>query len=115
MNWQSRSRALLIFGLIVIASGCFRFFTQEGGSTGLTFGLVMGSLSLIAGWIIARGHKLAGLAIGILTLVVVGGWFAYEALVLKGWSAAEPRQLIVLTASIIVAGTLAFSQVQTRA
>ena len=95
--------AAMFYGLVVIASGMLRYFGQDGGETGLWFGIVMGSAALIAAasfwlgqWTIAR--ILAGA-----TVVFVGGWFFYEALIKKGFAQAEPRQLIVIAVSCVFA------------
>lgn len=100
-----RRWTVTLFGLAVIASGCWRYFGQEGGDKGLWFGVVMGTLALLAALSMGRRPAMATLLAWI-SVLFVGGWFGYEALIKKGWADAEPRQLIVLGCSIVTAGVL---------
>ena len=60
----------------------------------------MGGLGLVGAWLLREGRNGLGMAVTFVVLAFVGGWFGYEALVLKGVNDAEPRQLMVFGASI---------------
>ena len=96
--------AIAIFGVVVIGSGLWRFLTAEGGSTGLWFGVVMGGLGLLSSGLFAARVNLAAHGLAWICLVLVGGWFGYEALIEKGIADAEPRQLIVIVVTLITLG-----------
>lgn len=106
MNLRSRALILAAFGLATVASGVYRFASAEGGEKGLWFGIVMGGTGLGGAALLARGRRRAGSALGWIAVVFVGGWFAYEALVKKGFDQAEPRQLALIVAAIAVAPVL---------
>ena len=103
---QRKTITLAAYGVIVIASGLLRFFGADGGSTGLWFGFVMGTIALIAAWGFNSSKPLLAVAFAWIAVAVVGGWFFYEALIKKGLAQAEPRQLFVIAASIAVAVVL---------
>ena len=89
------------FGLAVIGSGLWRFFSADGGHAGLWFGIVMGGLALVSAWLSWLGRtRTAAVLIG-LCLVFVGGWFTYESFVKKGLAEAEPRQLMIIVLTIL--------------
>ena len=103
---QYRGYGSVFYGACVIASGLWRFFSAEGGHAGLWFGLVMGGLALFSGWLFWQGRaRTAGILIG-LCLVFVGGWFIYESFVKKGLYQAEPRQLMIIALTVVVAVAL---------
>lgn len=106
MPTRHRALALFLYALAVIASGLWRFATQEGGEKGLWFGLVMGGLGLVGAGLLRAGRTRVGMGFAIVTLAFVGGWFAYESFVDKGLAHAEPRQLIILALSVVVAACL---------
>ncbi len=89
-----------IFGMAVIASGVMRYVERPDGEKGLWFGLVMGGLAIVASLLFHRCRNLVARILTWFCLVVVGGWFVYEALVVKGFAAAEPRMLIMVALTI---------------
>jgi hypothetical protein len=89
-----------IYGVIVVASGCYRYFSRPDGEKGLYFGLVMGALALVAAWLLGRGRALAGHAAGLCSVGCVLGWFLFEALIKDGGS-HELRLLLVAGISIV--------------
>lgn len=101
VNTSVKATFLTVFAIAVIASGCIRFFTQEGGSTGLWFGIVMGVVALGGVAAFKSGKTLVGYIIGYVSVVTVGGWFVYEALIKKGFAVAEVRQLIIIGFSLL--------------
>lgn len=105
---RDKCRVVVGFSLAVIASGCIRYFSQEGGEKGLWFGAVMGALGLASSALLRSGHHAKGVAASFATVALVGGWFFYESVVLKGLADAEPRQLVVLALAIVTAGVLAW-------
>ena len=94
-----------LFGLIVIGSGLWRFFSAEGGYNGLWFGIVMGGLALISAGLLFVQKTKPGIILGSFSILLVGGWFGYESFVKKGIANSEARQIIVIAATII-AGAL---------
>lgn len=103
MPTKHRALALFLYALAVIASGLWRYTTQEGGEKGLWFGLVMGGLGLVGAGLLRAGRTRPGMGLAIVTLAFVGGWFAYESFVDKGLAHAEIRQLILIGLSIVMA------------
>ena len=89
------------FGLIVLASGLWRYFGAEGGTNGLWFGVVMGGVAMASGGLFRIGMATAAGVLAWVSIALVGGWFGYEALIKKGITVAEPRQLIVIAVTIL--------------
>ena len=108
----TRTVAIAIYGLVVIASGMVRYFGAEGGETGLIFGLVMGTISLVAAACFCFNQNLTGMILAWLCILFTGGWFIYEALIKKGISEAETRQLVVIGISLLTAVALAYPRQQ---
>ena len=104
-----------VYGLAVIASGMVRYFGQEGGATGLWFGLIMGLLAITAAIFFHFSKKILGHCLIWSSLLVVGGWFVYEALIKKGLAEAEPRQLMIIGISIVVAIVMTKSNAKSNA
>ena len=113
MKLNNNAIAMLIYGICVIASGLFRFLSQEGGHAGLWFGIVMGGMSLLAAGCFAFGKTIGGHVLAWLAIAFVGGWFFYEALIKKGWAEAETRLLLVLVLTVVVAGWMLKNASQT--
>lgn len=107
MQNRFKSKALALYGLIVVGSGMLRYFGQDGGETGLWFGIVMGTLALIAAAFFKFDRKLPGHLIVWPTIAIVGGWFFYEALIKKGFAHSETRQLVVIAVSVALAVAMA--------
>ncbi len=91
------------FGSVVFASGLWRYFGAEGGSNGLWFGVVMGGLAVASGVLFHVRKKSAANLTAWLAILFVGGWFGYEALIKKGITVAEPRQLMVIAVAAFTA------------
>ena len=89
-----------LYGLLVIGSGCFRYFTKPAGEKGLYFGLVMGGLALAAAFLIRSGRIRTGHLLGFTAIAFVAGWFLFESLVKDGGS-YEPRLLLVAAISLV--------------
>lgn len=98
-----------LFAVSVITSGLWRFFSAEGGHAGLWFGLVMGGSALLAAGLFLKSKTVPAMIVGWLSLLFVGGWFCYEALIKKGLEIAETRQLIIIGITFAAAGWLAWS------
>ena len=103
MKFLTRSSVALIYGLLVIGSGLWRYLEQPDGEKGLWFGIVMGAIALLGSLCFRVNRLAAGRAAIWLSILFVGGWFVYEALIKKGFSAAEPRMLAVIGLTIITA------------
>lgn len=103
MKLTNNAVTMFVYGLCVIASGLYRFLSQEGGNAGLWFGIVMGGASLIAAACFVSGKTIVGYVLAWLSLAFVGGWFFYEALIKKGWAESETRLLLVLALTVAVA------------
>lgn len=91
-----------IYGIIVIASGGYRYYTQPAGEKALYFGLVMGALALTAGLLLCAAKTILAHVVGFLSVGFVGGWFLFESLIKDGGS-FEPRLLFVAAISIVQA------------
>ena len=103
MNLSSSRSVALLYGTTVIVSGLFRYFGEPNGQTGLWFGIVLGSLALAAGFLFhVRQNIVASILIWV-SIVVVGGWFFYEACIKKGVFEAEIRLVIMVLISVTVA------------
>lgn len=101
MSQNLRSIIVGLYGLAVNASGALRYFGQEGGSKGLAFGAVMGTLALTAAFFIRGRREALGRGLALVCTLVVGGWFVWESFFIKGFDQAETRQLVIIGASII--------------
>ncbi len=88
------------FGAAIVASGLYRFLAEPGGYTGLWFGIVMGAIAILAGGLFWRGQNMAAKCSVWVSIVVVGGWFVYEALIKKGLSNPEPRMMIIIAITL---------------
>ena len=101
-----RTATMLVYGLCIVASGLFRYFSSDGGHAGLWFGIVMGTVALIAGGSYWLGKRSIGHVLAWLTVAFVGGWFCYEffykSLIKKGWAEAETRLLLMFGLSVVV-------------
>ena len=104
-----RVAILGLFGISVVTSGLWRFFSAEGGHAGLWFGLVMGGLAIFAAFLFLKDKVGPALLAGWLSLVFVGGWFCYESLIKKGIENAEPRQLIIIGITFSAIGWLGWT------
>ena len=93
----------LIYGLVVIASGCYRYLSRPEGEKGLAFGLAMGALAIAAAALLRSGHLRAGHAAGFCSLTLVTGWFLFESLIKDGGN-HELRLMLVAGLSIVQAG-----------
>jgi hypothetical protein len=96
----------LVYGLIVIASGCYRYLSRPAGEKGLSFGLAMGALAIVAAALLRSGRTRAGHVAGLCSLILVTGWFLFEALIKDGGN-HELRLLLVAGLSVIQAGIAA--------
>lgn len=92
-----------LYGLVVIASGVIRYLERPDGEKGLWFGLVMGSLPLIASMLFYRQNNSVARFLIWTCLPVIGGWFVYEALFVKGIHDAELRMLIIIGLTLATA------------
>ncbi|MEM8886062.1 MAG: hypothetical protein AAGD14_18500 [Planctomycetota bacterium] len=106
MTQRTRTLAVVVFSLAVIASGLGRFLLAEGGHKGLWFGLVMGGLGLAGAALMRAGWGKAGTGVAAFAVLLVGGWFFFESFIRKGWASAEWRQIIVLALAVVVAVVL---------
>lgn len=95
-----------VYGLVVIASGCYRYFSRPDGEKGLYFGLVMGAIAIAAALAVRSGRILVGTIVGGTSLAFVLGWNLYESLVKNGGN-HEPRLLLVAGISVVQAGLVA--------
>jgi hypothetical protein len=102
MALNRSAASLVLFGAATLASGLYRYLSAPDGEKGLWFGLVMGSMGLGAALALGRGRRVVGGVLGVLSVVLVGGWFSYEALVLKGLAVAETRQLALIVMAFVV-------------
>lgn len=91
-----------IYGIIVIASGGYRYYSQPDGHKALYFGLVTGALAMAAGLLLCAGKTIVAHVAGFLSVAFVAGWFLFESLVKDGGS-REPRLLIVAAISLLQA------------
>lgn len=90
-----------VYGVSVIASGLYRFLSEEGGDKGLWFGIVMGSLALIAAVLMAvKESWWFGFGLALLSVLFVGGWFINEAWITKGFKVG-PRMHIIIGLSFL--------------
>jgi hypothetical protein len=100
---------MVLYASALAASGCWRYVAQPDGGKGLWFGLVMGALALGAAWLLATKRQ-GGLPLAYAVVALAGGWFVYESFVRKGLASAEPRQLLMIGLSGLVACVLVSSQ-----
>ena len=103
MKFLTRSSVALIYGLLVIGSGVWRYLERPDGEKGLWFGVVMGAIALVASFCFRINRTAAGWATIWLSILFVGGWFIYEALIKKGFSVAEPRMLAIIGLTVVTA------------
>lgn len=95
------SITISLYGAVVVASGIWRVVSAEGGSTGLWFGLVMGSFAWLSGVLYWNDKRQWANAMAFCCIAVVGGWFGYESFLKKGYPHAEIRQLVVIILSVV--------------
>jgi len=98
---KASSITICLYGAVVMASGIWRVVSAEGGSTGLWFGLVMGSIAWLSGVLYWNDKRQLANAMALCCIAVVGGWFGYESLLKKGYAHAEIRQLVVIVLSVV--------------
>lgn len=106
MSLRHCALALASFGAATLASGLYRYLSAPDGEKGLWFGIVMGSVALGAACSLIRGYRILGIGLGGFAIATVGGWFVYEALILKGVARAELRQLVLIVIAVVVGGML---------
>lgn len=70
--------AIGAFGLAVIASGVIRMLTDARGHNGLYFGLVMGSIALVAAVLAVKRQFLLARIVAGFAIAVVVLWFAFD-------------------------------------
>ena len=92
-----------VYGIAVIASGLYRYFSEEGGEKGLWFGLVMGTLALAAACLVWAQRPLTGKLLAWVVVAFVGGWFIYETSIEKGWGQGDLRMYTIIVLSFIEA------------
>lgn len=93
----------LMYGLAVIGSGVMRYLERPDGEKGLWFGVVMGVLALFASLSFSKlRFNTARIAIWI-SILFVGSWFIYEALVKKGFAVAETRMIVIIGLTLVAA------------
>ena len=103
---QIRMLLAAFFGLAVLTSGFWRYFSAEGGHAGLWFGVVMGGLALTGSWLFLQGRITLASTATWTSLAFVGGWFVYESFVKKGLADAETRQLLIIALTTIAIVTM---------
>lgn len=97
---------MAMFGVAVLTSGCWRYFSAEGGHLGLYFGLVMSLVAFFACFLFANDKTVPAYVASIVALGFVGGWFVYESFFVKGLEDAETRQLIIIGITFATAAYL---------
>jgi hypothetical protein len=103
MSQRFKVWAMAVYGLAVVVNGLLSILlSREGGTAGIWFGGVMGTLALAASLLIWSGPRLVGTAVAWVVIAFVGGWFAYSTFVKKGLAQAEPRVLVILLATLLV-------------
>jgi hypothetical protein len=98
--------ATAFYGLAVIASGLYRFLSEEGGEKGLWFGLVMGTLALGASCLLWTKRPLIGKILAWVVVAFVGGWFIYETSIQNGFGHGDLRMYLIITLSLLEAAVL---------
>lgn len=93
----------VVYGIVVIASGCYRYFSRPSGEKGLYFGLGMGAVAIAAGLMIRSGRSRSGHVAGFFSLALVTGWFLFESLIKDGGN-HEVRLLVVAGLSLVQVG-----------
>ena len=99
----SRTLVASVFGIAVIGSGLMRYLGQPNGEKGLWFGVVMGGIALLAAVCFRYGMVTPARVMIWLSILFVGSWFIYEALIKKGFGEAEPRMLVIIGLSVATA------------
>ncbi len=102
MSNKYKAVMMAIYALVVIGSGIYRIVSQDGGTTGLYFGLVMGGIAAAGSLLFWLNQPPLAYLDSFLAVSLVGGWFCYESFVKKGIAQAEPRQLIVIVITFVV-------------
>lgn len=103
MNMLNRSTVAMIYGLLVIGSGLWRYLERPDGEKGLWFGVVMGSIALIAAVCFRLNRSTVAWSAILVSILFVGSWFVYEALIKKGFAVAEPRMLAIIGLTVVTA------------
>lgn len=98
--------ATTFYGLAVIASGLYRFLSEEGGEKGLWFGLVMGTLALGAASLLWAKRPLIGRILAWIIVAFVGGWFIYETSIQNGFGHGDLRMYLIIVLSLLEAVVL---------
>ena len=87
--------ATLAYGMIILASGIYRFFeTNMESRAAIGFGLIMGTVALVAGGLMRRAPRLATM----LALIPVGfaGYFFTNRLLTHATDGTSPRTALVV-------------------
>ncbi len=102
-GFDLRTTTMGLFGLTVLGSGLWRFFSADGGHAGLCFGIVMGGLAFLSASLFFVRRTGPGILFAAISILLVGGWFGYESFIKKGFANSEIRQLIVIGMTVIAA------------
>ncbi len=102
-GFDLRTTTMGLFGLTVLGSGLWRFFSADGGHAGLWFGIVMGGLAFLSASLFFVRRTGPGILFAAISILLVGGWFGYESFIKKGFANSEIRQLIVIGMTVIAA------------
>ena len=93
-----KTASTLIYGMVILISGLYRFFeTNMESQAAIGFGLIMGTVALVAGGLMRRAPRLATA----LALVPVGfaAYFFTNRLLTHATDGTSPRTLLVVVAT----------------
>lgn len=106
MTRSAKSLVMGCYAAAVVGNGLLSVLAKEAGKAGLWFGLVMGAMAFVAGFLLWINQRILGALLAWVAVGFVGGWFFYDIFFKKGFGQGEVRMYVVLVLSLAVAVVL---------
>jgi len=95
----------IAYGVLVAASGVYRFFQTGHSYKALWFGLIMGAVAVLGGLLLRLKNRIPGTLVAFVAVGFVGGYFLYR-MFTHETDGTSVRVCLVVLASFIEAAVL---------